>query len=207
MGGMGSGGWYRWDKTMKVEDCRVLDLNRMRKCGSIPAEGMRSGSWVWSDPETGERLSSISYEANTLDLHNSYLRIHYTFTESQKKIDYKIKLERTLTNYGVRLWFICPANGKRVSKLYMPNGGDIFASRQAYRLKYASQSESPKDRALRKKWKIVKKTDGDNYPIKPRGMHEKTFERIMNQYWRQEEICLHFLYDYVRRRWGIGGAF
>lgn len=189
MGGQGSGSWYRWNKKTTVEDCRVLDLNHMRKCGSILTQGMRSGSWVWYDAETGEKLSSISYESNTLEPHNSYLRIHYTIRDSQKKIDYKVRLERTSTNYGERFWFICPAKGKRVTKLYLPYGGDIFASRHAYRLPYASQSKTAVDRAISKKWKLVRKTGGDSYPVRPKGMHHKTYERLLNKFWQIEEEC------------------
>jgi len=189
MGGIGSGSWCRWDKKTTVEDCRVLDLNRMRKCGAIFAQGVTNGSWVWSDPDTDEERSSIGYESNTLEHDNSYLRIDYTFTESQKKIDYKVRLERTRTNYGERFWFVCPVTGKRVTKLYLPSGGDIFASRHAYRLPYASQSENAAERALRKKWKLVRKTDGDMYPVRPKGMHHKTYERLMDKFCQVEEEC------------------
>lgn len=193
MGGQGSGSWYRWNKKTTVEDCRVLDLNRMRKCDSISTQGRRFGSWVWSCAETGKKLSSISYESNTLEPNNSYIRIHYTIANSQRKVDYKVGLERTCTNYGERLWFKCPATGKRVTKLYLPSGGDIFASRHAYRLSYASQNETAVDRVFRKKWKLVRKITNGIYPVRPKGMRHKTYERLLDKLWHIEEECDGYL--------------
>lgn len=189
MGGHGSGNWYRSKKTY-VDDCRCLDINRMVKLGAIPRNGWQSGSWFWKDAETGETKSTIGYEADTRNTANPYIRIHYTFTEGQRKIDYKVYLSRTQAHYGgERFWFICPSKGRRVSKLYLHPGGDIFASRHAYGLAYESQSESPSDRANSKKWKIVRKTGGDYCPVRPKGMHHKTFERILDEFWRLEELC------------------
>lgn len=190
MGGRGSGTWYRWSKKAVVEDCRALDINRMVKSGAIPRSGWRAGSWVWTDTTTGEQTSTISYEVDTRNPDDAFLRLHYTFTRTQQKIDYKIRLTCTDANYGgKRFWAICPVKGVRVSRLYLHPGGDIFASRQAYGLSYASQSECPAGRAISKKWRIVRKTGGYDYPVRPKGMHQKTYDRILDEFWGQEEIC------------------
>jgi hypothetical protein len=49
---------------------------------------------------------------------------------------------------GSRWWWLCPATGRRVGKLYLPNGGTRFLSRGpgAYRLAYASQRHGRVDR-------------------------------------------------------------
>jgi len=185
---MGRGSYYRSKKTY-VDDCRSLDINRMVKLGSIPLCGCRTGSWIWTDTETGEQKSAISYEADTRDPYNAFLRIHYTFTESGKKIDYKIRLSRTNPHYGGgRWWFICPSVGRRVAKLYLPSGGDIFASRYAYRLAYESQSESFLGRAIRRKWKFLDKIgeQNDDYYKKPKGMHHKTYEKLLDELYQAE---------------------
>lgn len=190
MGGRGSGNWYRWNKKAVIEDCRCLDINWMVKLGAIPKCGWRNGSWIWTDSETGETNSTIGYEADTRVPENSFLRVHYTFTESQKRIDYKIRLSRSKANYGgERFWFLCPVTGKRVSKLYLHPGGDIFASRHAYGLAYRTQSESWEYRAVSKKWKIVRKAGGDCYPVRPKGMHKKNYGKIVSDFCRQEELC------------------
>jgi len=204
MGGAGSGAWYRWNKKAHVDDCRCLDINRMVKLGAIKNDCLKSGSWQWVDNETGEKKASISYETNTLDKNNPYVRLYYTLTLWDKKIDYKIPLSLTRPHYGgERFWFVCTVKGIRTSKLYLPAGGDIFASRQAYRLLYGSQSETSVDRAFRKKWKIVGKTKGDNFPIKPKGMHDKTFERILDEFFAQEDICLGYMAAFIQKHGGL----
>lgn len=51
---------------------------------------------------------------------------------------------------GKRWWWYCPRTGKRVTKLYLPNGGNHLWSRGAYRLDYQSQRETTIERAERK---------------------------------------------------------
>ena len=184
-----------------ANNARSLDINRMVKQGVIMPSGRRLGGWAWTDKETGEQLASISYESDTIDPLNSYLRIFYTLTEQEKKIDYNVRLSRSKPHYGgERFWFICPVTGRRVGKLYLPAGGDIFASRHAYRLAYACQSEGFTDRALRKKWKLLAKFDDRlDLPLRPKGMHEKTYERLLAQYEQQEEICMGYLLSMMQR--------
>lgn len=176
--------------SIKVDHCRTLNINRMVETGAIKNGSSQSGTWVWTDSETGEQKASIGYQSNIWNLHEAYLRVHYTLTDSGKAMDYNIPLLATKAHFGgVRFWFKCPLTGRKASKLYLPYGATIFACRQAYRLKYASQSQSYKDRVINKKWKIVQKTGGYNYPVKLKGMHTKTFERILDKYWAQEELC------------------
>lgn len=185
MGGAGSGGWYRWNKKTYLEDCRVLDLTRMRKLGAIPACAWRAGGWQWTDRETKEVLASIGYEADTRDPANSFLRVHYTLNDKEK-MDYRIRLSTTTPYYGgTRFWFLCPVTGRRVTKLYLYGGR--FISRHACRLAYASQSESQGDRLIRKKWKIQDKVGGQGFPRRPKGMHEGTYERLCNAVYDLEE--------------------
>jgi hypothetical protein len=49
-----------------------------------------------------------------------------------------VRLVTTRPNYGGRrLWFVCPLVGRRAAKLYLPPGGRLFGSREAYGLTYA----------------------------------------------------------------------
>lgn len=194
MGGIGCGDWYRGRKSY-LDDCRRLCINRMAKLKAISPNGRTSGSWVWTDVETGEKTSSIGYESCTTDPENMYLRLHYTFTETGEKVDYKIKLVTTCPNYGgKRFWFICPYNGKRVAKLSLPYGAIYFASRHAYGLKYASQSETVQGRAINRMWKYKNKLGGDFFPIRPKGMHERTFERLLAAADKADEIASGLLF-------------
>ena len=57
---------------------------------------------------------------------------------------------------GCQWYFLCPFTSQRCSVLWMPLGAKQFGSRQAWRgqVAYASQFESPPDRAHRGKAKI-----------------------------------------------------
>ena len=55
---------------------------------------------------------------------------------------------------GRRWWFRCPRSGRRIAKLYLPNGAIRFAGLKTYLLAYQSQRETPMDRALRRLRKL-----------------------------------------------------
>jgi len=95
--------------------------------------------------------------------------------------------DRTACNLGgQRLWFRCPARGcgRRVAILY---GGGIFACRHCYKLAYPSQREPSYGRArlradrIRAKlgWKADILNGGG---VKPKGMHWRTFMRLLAEY-------------------------
>lgn len=98
---------------------------------------------------------------------------------------YRIALATTRPYFGgVRWWFRCPRTSARATKLYLPLGGNVFASRQYYRLGYQVTRESPADRMARKarKLNLALGGNGDDEPEKPKGMRWKTFHRKMDQW-------------------------
>jgi hypothetical protein len=151
MGGYGSGRWHAHTKKDTVEDSRFLDANRWMQEG-ILGEGLRRwGGWTWRNAHTGAQTSSIGYEVDTTDMAFPWVRLYYTFTESQVKIDYRIRLQITHPRLGgLRWWFTCPlvVNGcacsRRVGKLYLLPGGRYFGCRHCYDLTYTSCQESDK---------------------------------------------------------------
>jgi hypothetical protein len=92
---------------------------------------------------------------------------------------------------GARWWFICPATGRRAVKLYLPNGGQRFLSRQAYQLAYASQAEDRIMRAYRSAAKLQQRLGRSSYlrtcffglPPKPKFMRWSTYIRLAEQLW------------------------
>jgi len=196
MGGAGSGRWYRWNAQPTLENYRCLDINLMSQEGAIKEGALVKGQWVWSDVETDEESSSIGYNSNTKDENNLYLKVSYTLTDSRLKFDYKIRLSTSKPYYGgKRYWFLCPVTEKRVSKLYLIPSDGHFVSRHVYKILYASQMKGELDRAIDKKWKIISKTDGHTYPIRPKGMHHKTFNKILKTFLEQESSCARMLIE------------
>ncbi|MEQ8608374.1 MAG: hypothetical protein RIB49_15970 [Rhodospirillales bacterium] len=119
------------------------------------------------------------------DPSNAWMRLHYKRNETSE--DYKVRLTTTRPNYGgQRWWFICPAKGIRTAKLYLANGGDWFASRQAYGMAYRSQNECIEDRMASRAHRLRRKLGGragfdEPFPEKPKGMHWKTYNGICDE--------------------------
>ncbi len=208
--GIGSGSWYRWDKKTTVEDGLTLDLCKLiRQKLIIPCSHVK-GPLIWMRVSDGERTASIGYEANLLDPYGAWIRLSYT--NNDKPLDYKVRLTTTRPHYGgLRWWFVCPSSGRRAAKLYLPPGGDIFASRKAYGLVYHSQQESPMFRYLTQAQNIRERLGGstctfDFFPDKPKGMHWKTYWKLRAKseraaYLANAAAASHFdlmLYAWVR---------
>ncbi|MGC2414595.1 MAG: hypothetical protein WA459_18100 [Stellaceae bacterium] len=71
--------------------------------------------------------------------------------EGGRTVTDRVALTRTTPTYGgQRWWFLCPRTARRTPKLFLPNGGWHFWSRQAYGLGYACQREDRFSRLQRR---------------------------------------------------------
>jgi len=142
-------------------------------------------------------------KTNTLrwvNIENSYVRFRYNLS-SDKSMSYKVKLSYTNPHYGgKRFWFICPVTNHRVKKLFLLNKEGFFVSRKQSGILYASQGKDKIDRAIAKKWKIFDRIGGDfNIPVRPKGMHHKTYIKYLTAYRKQEELCESLLLELSRK--------
>ena len=103
-----------------------------------------------------------------------------------------IRLVWTVPTYGGRRWwFQCPRTYRKTTKLYLPNGGWHFWSRQAYRLGYACQRDDRFSRLQRRAAKLSRQLGGEGWttwddpPTKPKWMRWPTYER---KYERWERV-------------------
>lgn len=185
MGGLGSGNWYRWSTRPVVEDGLTLDLCRLIRHRNVVPGSWVSGSLTWRLVDTREVTASIGYEANLVHPDDAWMRLHYRRNDEPE--DYRVRLTTTQPNFGgLRWWFVCPAKRINTAKLYLPNGGDWFASRQAYRLAYRSQNHSKWDRQAERAHELRRRIGGpvgfdQPFPDKPKGMHWKTYNRICEE--------------------------
>jgi hypothetical protein len=111
----------------------------------------KRGTLSWSNPTTGEKVSSCGYALDTLDLDAPSLRLFYTFTRTGEAVKYSVRLATTTPKYGgIRWWFLCPLAPnrnlcyRRVAKLYLPPGGKYYGCRTCHNLTYTSCQESDK---------------------------------------------------------------
>lgn len=187
MGGYGSGGWYRWNTRPVVEDSLTLDLGHLLRQGSLKPLRRVRGGLNWSRQRDGEVFASIGYESSLPDRGCGWLRLKYRHNDLPK--EYTIQITTTVPNYGgLRRWFVCPLSNDRAAKLYLPLGGTVFGSRNAYGLAYHSQSQSLPDRMAEKAHSLRQKIGGEPdfrelMPPKPKGMHWTTYHRL------QDKVC------------------
>lgn len=206
MGGYGSGR-KSWNSTTKLDDGLRLDINKLVRDGLIGLDKWLSGNLTWSIVDTGEPVASVGYEINTLNPDGMWLRLYYSLTPcfggEPEKRDYKIILVTTLPKFGgKRLWFLCPVTHQRTSILYSSHGSRFFASRHAYHVGYRSQSKGHIDRAIDRMWGLKYKLGGENYFMRPKGMHTRTHERLMKKIWEAEEVCDGHLAAFVQDKLG-----
>ena len=184
MGGIGSGR-PRGSGRRTVEAFWSIDVNRLQCQGCLGAGW--SGGWQWS--RDGEQVASIHLRAAHDRLHLSY-RVRVSGDECQDVTE-TVRIVRVRCRAGgSRPYFICPGIvngipcGRRVAKLH--GAGRYFLCRHCYRLAYASQSESGRDRSLRRATKIRQRLGGAPataacFPPKPSGMWQRTYERLREQ--------------------------
>lgn len=182
MGGMSSGRKNQGGKRT-TEDCRSLDVRQFQRDGLL--EEGKSFGWSWT--RNGEKMASIQVKVSENRVILDYR--HQSNGSEWKNQNYPVLLEWTPCNYGgLRAWFRCPANGcgRRVAKLHL-GSSSIFACRHCYQLAYASQRENADDRATRQAGKIRDRLSWVpgifyGHGIKPKGMHWKTYQRLVSEY-------------------------
>jgi hypothetical protein len=203
MGGLGSG---QWGGRPTVEGSLTLDINRLLRHGSIHRDATTSGSLSWSYAHA-RPSASIGYRA-VLGPERGHIRLCWTTTDRStgELLQREQWIELTTTPQplgGRRWWFTCPKRGDLVSKLHLPLGGALFASRKAHRLGYHSQRQSPRDRAVTQAHKLRGRLGamggiGDEIQ-KPRGMRWATFDRHMDRIEAAELVCNANLLRFVQQ--------
>lgn len=164
---------------LTTEEVNRVDVRWMKRQGFLRPGA--SGVLRWH--RGGEPTGSVGFTAELGCLRLSY---HYRDPSGQwlPRVQ-EITVDRTRCNFGgTRPWFRCPACNRRVGVLY---GVAVdYLCRHCYGLSYGSQQERELDRTLRRAREIRKRLDASDdltEPIydKPKGMHWKTFERLMQE--------------------------
>lgn len=191
MGGYGSG---RCGGRPTTESCLQFDLAWMLRNEYAKHGSRTTGNLSWSYGD--ESVGPISYTARMDTAGEERLELSYARGSGRdvESVRQTIRLTFTRPRYGgKRWWMICPYRGIRVGKLYMPPGGDRFASRQAWRLGYNIQRVSHRDRPFEALFRLQRKlgcTEGwDSGLWRPKGMWQRTFDRHIERYWELDAQC------------------
>ena len=141
--------------------------------------------WCWKSQ--GKVTASIVARVQGDD-NGATLVLDYTLDGSP--MTQSIRLDASPCRFGGVRWLaICPNTGRRVAHLYIGGAGAL--SRHAYHLKFDSQRESPLYRSLRRRDKALAKlkADAPMFLERPKGMHARTYERLLQNV-EQEEQCM-----------------
>src|SRR5271165_1227048 len=205
MGGWNSGRYGGWP-TVEACDSLVISVdditrpvrNAMRKLGiqSIADNRPVELPWRnWQSTRNGddEPWAVVEYQLE-LRADSGTARLRYDVdhvshrTGPQKQT---VSMVTTPCRFGgLRWWWICPATGCWVRKLYLPNGGTRFLSRGpgAYTLAYASQRQGRLDRMHARSRRLCARLGadyngpaGDWPPPKPKRMRWRTYSAICDQ--------------------------
>ncbi|MBK9444568.1 MAG: hypothetical protein IPN53_26215 [Comamonadaceae bacterium] len=201
MGGSNSG---RHGGKSTTKGRNTLDVRKLQRDGVLIPGSRFTSSWT----RNGKPNGSISVTVNE----DSVWLIYRHGGAAGQDMNYRVRIEHTPCNYGgQRTWWLCPCCGKRVALLY---SGKMFSCRHCQQLTYQStrtgESSKPFERAdkLRRRmgWCAgVANPQGD----KPKGMHWKTYLRLMNELNRHSIAAWQSTDEMVKRLTGrlagIGG--
>ena len=203
MGGLGSGGYYRFDKKDRAEDCLSLDVRRWQREGFL--DPGRFFGWAWY--REGRKVSSIS-----VSVLRGAAKLSYSIGLEGRKEDFRYTVPLTWTpcNFGgSRPWFVCPgvvegvSCGRRVAKFYLKY--HCFLCRYCHDLTYTSRQEKTGwYGALRRCQRIRQKLGGsvnmtEPFSDKPKGMHHSTYRRMLLEYKQAHEEFTRVNDEYARK--------
>lgn len=192
MGGYGSGRQY--GRPIAEHSLRI-DLAWMIRKGLAVPGVWQSGQLRWTS--NGQPSGDISYSCDMTDPERGEMVLRFTTGASRgnpKHHVQRIRLSYTVPKLGGKRWWMhCPVTGARVGKLYVPPGGDIFASRKAWRIGYRSQRIAAHDRPFEALFRLQRRLGCEegwgSYPRRPKGMHQRTFDRLLDEFWEIDEQC------------------
>ena len=148
-----------------------LDVRGLVRDGLLTASG--TVTWTCGNQVTGR--ITVSGDGNSFTL---------AYGLDGQDVVERVALSRTAVNFeGKRAWFLCPGCNRRVGVLY---AGKRFRCRHCLDLRYHSQRESVRFRAISKMQRARRKLGGSGdlaqpRPFRPRYMHQRTYERFVKE--------------------------
>lgn len=172
MGGYSSGR-YRTRNRGTVEETVRLDMPTLRRKRFLQPGRSVTGPIYWT--RGGERSGAITLTVNLTNLDDAHARLAYT--SNGEPIVQVVQLVADPCRFGGhRFLWLCPVTWRRCAMIACAGGR--FASRQAQRLTYATQSADTLDRLKRASVKAEARALGRGGHARPRGANrERLIER------------------------------
>lgn len=193
MGGHNSGR-YRTRNRGTVDAAIRLDLRVMRRQGFLVPGAITSGSQSWS--RRGEETGSVGVTVNLGNPDAGLVIVRFSLNGDPRVQEIPLA-SRSMRYGGRRYYFLCPKHGRRCE--VMPMVGGVFASRQAQKLTYQSQSATEIDRMQDRARRLEKRLWPDKGKPVPRGRNR---ERLLAA-WEDADTAFENMFAAtVLRRWG-----
>lgn len=196
MGGSNSGR-YRTRNRGTVDASLRLDVRVLRRRGFLNPGAVSTGNLHWSWVATGEERGSVGITVNLADP-NGYGVVVVRFALNGEPRVQEIDLvSRPMRFGGRRYYFRCPKHHRLCEVL--PMVGGVFASRQAQRMTYQSQSQTEIDRLRDRAHELEKRLWPKDGQRRPRGRNR---QRLVDAWVEAESGFEDLFAATVMRRWG-----
>ena len=182
MGGYGSGRWGWHRAKTDTDGLLKLDVRWLARQGHLSpgTSGIYAVAWSRGDRPAGDIL--IRYDGDRPD----GLTLDYRMRQGEgapwEAVRERVALDRTACGFGgSRPWFLCPGCAERRAVLYSVGGR--FRCRGCHDLAYGSTREGAYERNRCRADELRRRLGGKAgdflVPWKPKGMHWRTYERIV----------------------------
>jgi hypothetical protein len=157
--------------TGDVESYPRLDMRWVRRHGLAALDKVIAASLRWTSGPSARFLAECSLSHSIDADGRGELHTHRSATVYEQRVQV---VALPMRYGGVRLYYVCPELGHRCEALYLRGG--MFASRQAHRLSYRSQSQTPMGRQGRRARKLRARALGLEGHPRPRGANRDRLE-------------------------------
>lgn len=180
-----------------TDEMMALDIRQLAREGHLGMERMSWDAWT--------RRNGMSITLHTHTRHDGLWiewRTRARGESTWHAFNRLLTLERTTMHLGgERVWWHCPRCDRRVAMLY---GGRELACRHCWGLTYRCRNETREDSASRQANKVRRKL---GWPVgilndigdRPKGMHQRTYLRLLNEHARRSELALGYLGESLDR--------
>ena len=194
MGGYSSGR-YRTRSRGTVEETLRLDMATLRRLGFLRPGAITTRPVHWT--RGGERAGSITVTVDLTCLDDAHAVL--TYTADGKPTVQRVPIVAEPCRFGGhRFYWLCPVMTWRRCTV-LAYGAGRFASRQAQRLTYATQSADALDRLRRARDKAEARACGEGGHPRPRGANR---ERLLQRWIELDAAWEHLFGTTIARRWG-----
>lgn len=180
-----------------TDQMHALDIRKLHRKGLLTP----GGSFTWQWTRRGNVIATIGGIVDTTTSLTLHYRTRRHGGEWQDR-RYQVMIEWTPCNYGgTRPWWLCPRCGRRVAVLW---GDSFYACRHCQQINYEStrtaESSKPFERADKLRRRLgwcagVANDQGD----KPKGMHARTYLRLLNELNAHSMAALQSTEDMLKR--------